>query len=263
MKALWIRVNESATKRFSLFLTICILSLRINAATGYQLLDSANSAYSKKEFSKAVTLYEKILAQGTEAPELYFNLGNAWFKNNNMPKAILNYERARRLKPDDEATLVNLKMANSRIVDKMEEGPQHFITGWRIRFLNLFSEKIWSLGSIVLFLSGLCLLLVYFVSRRVWLRQLSFVCFLIFLGLSGFTGLTAWNKNALSQTHQEAIVMAPNVSAKGSPDDKGTDLFILHEGTKVFLLQNNAGWSEIKLPNGNTGWLPQSAFEVI
>jgi tetratricopeptide (TPR) repeat protein len=259
----WSIENKSAMKRFDLFLILFTLTLKISAGTDYQLLDSANSAYSKKEYSKAVTLYEKVLAQGTEAPELYFNLGNAWFKTNNMPKAILNYERARRLKPDDEATLVNLKMANARIADKIEEGPQHFITGWKIRFLNLFSERIWSMGSIVLFVFCLCLLLVYFVSRRVWLRQLSFVCFLLFLGLSAFTCLTAWNKNELSLTHSEAIVMAPNVSAKGSPDEKGTDLFILHEGTKVFLIQKNDGWTEIKLTNGNTGWLPRSAFEVI
>jgi tetratricopeptide (TPR) repeat protein len=250
-------------RRLNVCLLLFMLAVRLNAATPYQLVDSANTAYAKKEFAKAAGLYEKVLAQGSEAPELYYNLGNAWFKCNNMPRAILNYERAKRLKPDDEARAVNLKMANARIVDKVEEAPQHFISGWKIRLLNVFSEKTWSLGSIVLFIACLFFLLIYFVSARVWIRQLSLVCFVLVLGSSVSTAAAAWNKNALAETHEEAIVMAPNISAKGSPDEKGTDLFILHEGTKVYLIQNSAGWTEIKLANGNTGWLPQSAFEPI
>ncbi len=246
-----------------LLLLSFIATLRANAGSVLQTIDSANNAYSKKEYPLAVALYSKVLARGTEAPEIYFNLGNAWFKSKNVPMAILNYERAKRLKPEDEATESNLKIANAQIVDKVEEGPVHFISGWKSRFLHVFSEKTWSIICIAAFVTCLFFLLIYFVGRQVWARQISFVLSGLLLVFSVFAYYTASARYSISQTHEAGIVISPNVSAKGSPDEKGTDLFILHEGTKIFLIQNNTGWSEVKLANGNTGWLPRSSFEII
>jgi tetratricopeptide (TPR) repeat protein len=244
-------------------LFVCFDFVGAYAGNDRAVMDSGNIAYAQKDFSQAITMYEKILEDNYESPALYYNLGNAYFKSNNMPKAILNYERARKLQPADEDLEVNLKLANQQITDKVEGTETHFLDKWKARFLNLCLEQTWcywSIGGFVIFLG---LIVFYLCSSRISIRQLTFagavLCFL--LSLSTF--FVARSKYTASVTHREAIVMAPNITAKGSPDEKGTDLFILHEGTKVELIQTSAGWSEIRLGNGHTGWLPKGTFEVI
>jgi tetratricopeptide (TPR) repeat protein len=242
---------------------ICFASAGANAGNTQALMDSANTAYAHKDYSRAVVLYEQILADGFEGPALYYNLGNAYFKSNNIPRAILNYERSKKLQPADEDLEMNLKLANLQITDKVEGSETHFLDKWETRFLNLCLEKTWCYWSIGGFVAFLGLIVFYLSSSRTGIRQLTFagaaLCFL----LSISTFFIARSKYTASVTHREAIVMAPNITAKGSPDEKGTDLFILHEGTKIQLIQTSAGWSEVRLGNGHTGWLPKEAFEVI
>jgi tetratricopeptide (TPR) repeat protein len=149
---------------FLLFFITC--SLSVNAGNSSPLLDSANIAYAKKDFTRAISLYEKELSLDQEAPELYYNLGNAYFKNNNIPMAILNYERAKKLKPEDEDLEVNLKLANQQIADKMDGAEIHFLSVWKNRMLNTCSERAWSLWSIGAWVAGIAFLSLYFLSSR-------------------------------------------------------------------------------------------------
>ncbi|MFI5151246.1 MAG: tetratricopeptide repeat protein [Bacteroidia bacterium] len=236
--------------------------------TGYcckagNAFDSANAAYTGRNYQEALRYYEKIAGQGLEAPELDYNMGNTYLKMKNAPKAILHFERALRQRPDDEDIRFNLRIANNLITDKTEDKPEHMLETWKNHLFNLLSEKNWALAGIACFVTGLALMLIYIISARVRIRQLALglsACILIICaGLS----FIAWRKARAEDRHTEAVVMSPNVTAKGSPDEKGTDLFILHEGTKVILLQKNGNWTEIKLMNGTTGWLPDSVFEII
>jgi tetratricopeptide (TPR) repeat protein len=248
-----------------LFAFFCFLFLSINLFAGAEkaLLDSANKAYSKKNYPASIAFYEKVLAKNVEAPEIYYNLGNAYFKNRNLPLAILNYERAKKRKPEDEDIAFNLKMANQLIADKIESPEIHFLSAQRSRLLNTCTEKTWSLYSLGSWMIFLCLLMIYFVSGRTGIRQLSLGFSLLFLLLSLSTFFLARECFKDSVKQEEAIILAPNITAKGSPDNKGTDLFILHEGSKVTLLQSSGEWYEIRLNNGHSGWLPKTALETI
>ncbi|HXC06610.1 MAG TPA: tetratricopeptide repeat protein, partial [Bacteroidia bacterium] len=124
-------------------------------------LDSGNAAYARKAYALAIQEYEQISKDGKEAPELYYNLGNAYLKNRNIPMAILNYERALREKPDDEDIRFNLKIANSQIADKVEEKPEHVLLSWKHKVLGWMSESAWCLSGIVCFLVFLGLLAWY------------------------------------------------------------------------------------------------------
>jgi tetratricopeptide (TPR) repeat protein len=246
-----------------LFFLLLLAPVRSEAATNQVLIDSAKQAYAHKEFKKAITFYEQVLAADQESPVVYYNLGNAYYKSNNMPKAILNYERAKRLLPEEEDVDFNLRMANQQITDKVEDTEIHYLEKWEARILNLFSEEGWCIGCFIAFSICLGFVVLYICSSRIWLRQLSFglATLGILVAVSAF--ILARGKYYAGITHETAIIMTPNITTKGSPDEKGTDLFILHEGTKVQLLQSSGGWREIKLSNGHTGWLPLSAFEII
>ncbi len=248
-----------------LFALFCFLFISINLFAGAEkaLLDSANKAYSKKNYAAAINFYEKVLSQNIEAPEIYYNLGNAYFKNRNLPLAILNYERAKKRKPEDEDIVFNLKMANQLIADKIDTPEVHFLSAKRSLLLNVCTEKTWSLYSLGSWMIFLCLLTIYFVSGRIGIRQLSLGFSLLLLQVSLSTFFLARECFKDSVRQEEAIILASNITAKGSPDNKGTDLFILHEGSKVTLLQSSGGWYEVKLNNGHSGWLPKTALEII
>jgi tetratricopeptide (TPR) repeat protein len=250
-------------KKFSFALVVFSLFFKICQGNGKNLLDSANLAYAQKKYSYAITLYEGTMKKGLIAPELYFNLGNAYYKSKNIPKAILNYERAKKIEPDDEDININLKIANSQITDRIESPKEEIINIWKRRFFGLSTERGWSFYSIGFFIICIGLILLYLVSPQILIRQISFILACTFLLLSISTSLIAWNRCSSDALHTEAIILAPNITAKGSPDEKGTDLFILHEGAKVTLLQTNGSWKEVRLANGAAGWLPESALEAI
>lgn len=247
--------------RFFLFLLLISSFSVMEAAT--PLLDSASAAYSKGEYTKAAKFYETILAGGQEAAEIYFNLGNAYYKSNNIALAILNYERAVKLDPDNEDYIFNLKLANQRIEDKIDSAPQLFLAEWKNGIVSLMTEKGWSQLCIALIILSLALFVLFISAQQRGLKQLGFFggFVLIILSISAF--FIAKHKYYLTLNGKEAIITAPSITVTGSPNEKGTKLFILHEGTKVSVTQEDADWVEIKIANGNTGWVKNSQLEKI
>ena len=240
----------------------CFSPLHAWGANPSIILDSAHKAYSEKNYVRSLGLYQKLDSLGLEAPELYYDLANAYYKTGNIPMAILNYERANKLKPDDPDILFNLNLANQHIVDKTNSMPIHFLSKLKHKLLNLLPEKIWSGLSLFFFLSFLFALTLFF-SYKIYSRPPTLICALVLL-LAGITaGTFAYGRVNAARSHDEVILVRPSITVKGSPDQKGTDLFILHEGIKVIILQNLSGWSEIQLSNGNTGWLPSDSFIAI
>jgi tetratricopeptide (TPR) repeat protein len=227
------------------------------------VLDTANSAYSKGDYAKAAKLYESIVSSGLVAPELYFNLGNAYYKSNNTALAILNYERALKLEPGNEDFIFNLRLANLRIEDKIDTAPPLFLAQWKNSLLSLMTEKGWSQLCIVMLIIALILLGVYITLPQRGLKQLGFfggitcviLCIIIFF--------VAQNKYQLTINSNEAIITAPATTVTGSPNEKGTKLFIIHEGTKVNITQEDTNWVEIKIANGNTGWIKKEQLQTI
>lgn len=242
------------------FISFC-LSTKANQANA--LWDSANTAYSQANYSKAVALYDSILKSGMVAPEVYYNIGNAYYKSNNLAKAILNYERAVKIDPANEDFIFNLKLANQKIEDKIDAAPQLFLTQWKNAIVDLMSESGWSKWCIITLVVALGLLGVFIVSQKSILKQLGFFGAVMFFVISLSSLFIAKHKYTITVNGSEAIITAASTTITAAPTEKGTKLFILHEGTKVSVTEESDAWYEIKIANGNTGWIKKTQLEKI
>ncbi len=252
--------------RLQLFLLIsgfCLLISGLFAQEPKSMIAEGNKAYSDGLYLDAVSLYQQVAESGFEAPELYYNLGNSYFKLNDFPHAILWYERARRLDPGNEDIDYNLNVANSKIADKIDPLPELFYIRWYRSVLNLFPVKTWAIQTIVYFILTLVAISLYFISRRLFLRKTGFWAAILFLLLTLFTLLFSVSGYHRMKTLHEAIVFDPTITVKSSPDEKSIDLFVIHEGTKVQLLDKIGEWYEVRIANGSVGWLPEEALEEI
>ena len=227
------------------------------------LFNQANLHYKNNEFEAAIEKYEQILSDGYESSELYFNLGNAYYKIQNIGRSILNYERAKLFDPTNEDIQFNLELANSLIVDKIEEIPPFPIKIWFKRFVQLYSSNAWAIISMLSFIICLAVLLLYFFSKSISIKKISFwtSVLLLFLSISAFS-FSNKNKKILTNRNS-AIILSPSVTAKSTPDINGSELFVIHEGLKVEIVDILGEWSEIKLSDGNKGWVRISEIERI
>lgn len=233
------------------------------AQNNEQLLDSANQAYVQNKYDKAIQSYEKIVESGYESAQLYYNLGNAYFKTNKIAYAILNYERAKKLAPIDEDIAFNLRLANQKIVDKIEGVPSLFLMEWKNDFFNSLTEKQWAICCIISFVLSLCLVALYLFGKTLLQRQLGFGFSILFFVLTISCFFIANHQRKSVENRSEAIVVSPSVTVTGSPDENGTKMFVLHEGTKVNIIDVQGNWIEIKILNGNVGWMKKHALETI
>lgn len=223
----------------------------------------ANKAYTDGFYANAVELYKSVIASGFESPDLYYNLGNACFKQNDFASSILYYEKAHKLDPGNEDVNFNLRIANTKITDKIEPIPELFYKRWYRKLIESFSVDKWSEMALACLIAGLIAILLYFISKQLLLRKAGFWLGIIFVFLSFFSFLFAWQNYDEIMHRKEAIIFAPTVTIKSSPDEKSIDLFVLHEGTKVELIDNIGTWYEIRIANGSVGWLIASSVEKI
>jgi tetratricopeptide (TPR) repeat protein len=246
-----------------LFNTIFVLLFAFTLHAQEDLLQKANELYTKEHFKEAIDSYNQILMTNMESAEVYYNLGNAYFKTDQFPKAILNYERAKLLSPDDEDINFNLQVANQHVVDAIQELPGIFITRWWNSLINSQTTDAWAVISIVTFVLFLILAGLYFFARVVNLRRIAFWSAWIVFGVSMLTWSFAATQKSRLVDHHYAIVMAPTVTVKSSPSEKGTNLFVVHEGLKVRVTDKLGNWLEVRLADGNKGWLLTESIERI
>lgn len=227
------------------------------------VFDSANVSYSKGDFEKAIEQYEDLVESNTVSFEVYFNLANAYYKTKTIGLAILNYEKAKKLNPNDEDLIINLKLANQKAEDKIDAAPQLFLAEWKNGIVDLFDEKNWSVLCILLFAVSLFLIGLYIVSQNNTLKKLGFFTGIVLLIATIFIFFIAQNKYELTKNSSNAIVISGTATITGSPNEKGTKLFILHEGTKVIITEEQNEWTEIKIANGNVGWIKSNLIAKI
>lgn len=242
---------------------IFFFSLQLFAQSNDSIIAKANKSYSQGNYQESIELYEQVLEGDYEAPQLYYNLGNSFFKTNNIPAAILNYERAKRLSPNDEDILFNLKLANLKTVDKTETIPPLFFKSWWNDLANMFSGDRWAIYTITSFWICIILIWAFVISKKTALRKLSFGLSAIFLVLTILSLTFAYQKYRDVHSQDEAIVFSVSVIVKSSPDENGTDLFLLHEGTKVMIMDEIGEWNKIMLSDGSVGWLRKETVEII
>ncbi len=220
-----------------------------------QLADKAAKSYNNMQFTDAITQYEKIIASGYESYSLYYNLGNAYFRNNEQAQAILNYEKALKIAPNSEDIQHNIEVVNSKLTDKVETIPELFYVRWWKQLLNLMDIDTQSILNIVLFTLGLSLIAVYIAANNLAVRKISFWTGITLLFFFGVGSISASERNHYLTEQHEAIVFTQTVNIKSSPDENSKDIFVLHEGTKVKLLDVVANWQEIRISNGSVGWI--------
>ncbi|MBP3679154.1 MAG: tetratricopeptide repeat protein [Bacteroidaceae bacterium] len=224
----------------------------------------ADSAYVNNDFAKAAELYESILNNEGESADIYYNLGNSYYKMDNIAKAILNYKRALLLNPADNDIQFNLELAQSKTIDKVVPMSEFFFVTWTKSLTNIMSERGWAQTGIITFIIALVALAVYFFNKRIVLKKIGFISAIAFLFFCILANIFASTQKADLQNHSNAIIMAPSITVKSTPNDNGTELFILHEGRKVIIKDNTMKeWKEIQLEDGNAGWVPAQAIEII
>ncbi len=223
----------------------------------------ANKAYNHRLYDSAANNYQRILQQGKVSATLYYNLGNAYYKDNNVPLAILYYEKAKKLAPNDADINYNLSIANTMIVDKIDKIPELFFKKWWHYFYNLFNADVWAMLSIISFAVLVAFLGLFILGGGRKTKRIAFFFGLLFLFTSAVSFGLASQKYYYTKQHSEAIIFTPTITAKSSPSDSAVDLFVIHEGTKVSVLDKVDNWVKIKISNGSIGWLPSKSLKEI
>ena len=227
----------------------------------------ADVAYNNKDYAESIQLYEEQIAQNKlsnqESSQLYYNLGNAYFRNNQIAKAIVNFERALLLEPGDSDIKHNLRFAKTRIEDKIDSADSFFVNQWIRSIQNLYSANTWATIGIVLFILLIIAIGSYMISVRLTLRKISFYTGIILLSLVIIANVFAFKQKNKIANRSTAIVMSASVSVYTSPDVHSQELFRLHEGAKVKIKRQEDRWIEITIANGSVGWLQKKNVETI
>ncbi|MDR0832729.1 MAG: BatD family protein [Candidatus Symbiothrix sp.] len=240
--------------------TILLLVLSL---TAFAQIEQGNEAYTAGDYEQAVQRYETALATNGESAAVYYNLGNAYYRLNKVAPAILNYERALLLNPSDKDTRFNLEMAKLKTVDKIDNFGNFFLFEWWNSVQNLRTSDQWGVPGIVFFVLFLVCLAVYFFSRKISYKKIAFFTGLAALILCLFANIFAYNQQQKLTNKDTAIIFAATTTIKSAPDTSGTDLFILHEGTKVKITNQLGNWREIETADGNKGWIQTNEIKVI
>ena len=259
MKRRGTRKEERGTMTILLLLALLLTPQLLHAATKAE----ADSAYTRGEFQEAIKGYESLLKKGASA-ELYYNLGNAYYRTENITRAVLNYERALQLSPGDADIRFNLQIARSKTIDKIVPESEMFFVTWYRSLVNIMSVDGWGRTALVSLALVIILFLVYLFSARVWMQKVGFFGGFALLLLFALSNFFAWQQRNNLLYRKSAIVVVSSVTVKSTPAQNGTDLFILHEGTKVDITDGSMkDWREIRLADGKKGWIESKKLEVI
>lgn len=262
------RIEETMKKRkksAAATATVLLLALMVWLPSDAGAITKANadSAYARQQYQQAIKDYEELLHDGVSA-ELYYNLGNAYYRTDNITRAVLNYERALLLSPGDGDIRFNLQMARSKTIDKITPESEMFFVTWYHALVNIMSVDGWARTALVSFALAIVLALAYLFSARIWVRKVGFFGGLAFIAVFILANLFAYQQRQELVNRTGAIIISSAVPVKSTPSKSGTDLFILHEGTKVEITDGTMrGWKEIRVADGKEGWIETSKIEII
>ena len=258
------KIEGSMKKRRTAAKATVLLLLLFLPLSGHAVTKAeADSAYIRGQYQQAIKDYEMLLKQGASA-DLYYNLGNAYYRSENITRAVLNYERALLLSPGDRDVRFNLQIARAKTIDKIVPESEMFFFTWYRSLVNLMSVDAWAWTALIALALLIVLLLVYLFSDRIWLRKVGFFGGFVLLILFALSNLFAWQQKQDLLFRKGAIVISPSVTVKSTPAKNGTDLFILHEGTKVSITDGTMkGWMGIRIADGKEGWIESNMIEEI
>ena len=248
------------------FIALLLMPFSMNAQADYpdSLWNAANQAYADGRWNDAIDNYEMISGASLESAALWCNLGDAYYRINNVSKAILCYERAIKVDPSYEDARFNLDFLNAMIQDRIDPVPELILKTWMRKVSNMLDSNAWAVCFLVLLALTLAMVLVFLLAPGVAGRRVGFFTAVAALLLAiAALSFSLWQKNEYMKT-DSAIVMRPVSSVKSSPSyESAKDLFVLHEGTKVRIIDSVGSWNNIELADGRQGWIPSSDIEKI
>ena len=254
-------------KIFAIFLllsSVFAVSVSAQNESVSALLAKADSAYIDADYMSAIEIYSKVVETEGVSATLYMNLGNAYMKVDEIAKAILCYERAFLIDPSDADVKFNLELARTKIVDKVSIVNELFIVTWMKRLVSVMDIQGWSILTIFLFVLAMAAFIAYILSKKMTIRKIYFYFGVVWFVFYIFTFIFATTQKSELENRDHAIIMQPSVTVKSTPSASGTDLFIIHEGRKVKVLDNSMKeWVEIELEDGNKGWVQTEVMEII
>ena len=225
--------------------------------------NNADTEYQKGNYQQAIRDYEEILKNG-ESAEIYFNLGNAYYRTDNITKAVLNYERARLLSPGDDDINFNLQFARSKTIDKITPESEMFFVTWYKSLVNFTSVDNWAKTGILCIVMALLLVLLYLFGPQLMLRKIGFFGGLAFFVIFLLSNLFAFQQKQALDNRTGAIIISPSVNIKKTPAKNSADQFVLHEGTRVDIIDKGmTDWRCIRVGDGREGWIETKAIEEI
>ena len=226
-------------------------------------LKDAEKAYDSKNFKISIHHYQKLINEGYKSYQLYFNLGNSYYRNNELGKAIYYYELASKSNPADDDIKINLAIATSKTIDKVNSKENFFITAIKTNILLSFSTFTWSIFTISFISLASILFFIFINSNNILIKRISFIgtcfCFILFT-LSYFLGYTSLKSKS---ENKFAIITSKEIKILNEPTISGISKFNLHEGTKIRIVENKGEWILIKLDNGNEGWINTTDVGII
>lgn len=224
----------------------------------------ADSAYAEADYATAIHIYEQLVATHGESAAVYYNLGGAYYKMDEIARSILNYERALLIDPSNADVKFNLELARSKAVDKNALMNELFFVRWYRGFAAIMSADGWSKVAILCFIILISCLTLFIFSKKHKTKKIIFTFALLSLLCTILANVIASGQTAKLVHRESAIIMEPSVTVRSTPSANGTELFILHEGKKVKIKDDSMkAWKEIELEDGNIGWLPAEAIERI
>lgn len=236
------------------YILITLLSFA-NAFASDSLQVKAEKCYTAKNYKGAIEAYNSYIKQGYTSYKLYYNIGNAYYKNNEIGKAIYHYELANKLNPNNADVKNNLRIANEKTIDKIESKENFFLGAIKSGLVNYFTTNGWAWLSIVSLVICLGCAFLFFVTSSISIKRFGFlisiICLVLFISsmVLGFSALHSKQQIsfAIITTRESKIIEEPNLASKSK--------FSLHDGTKVSVIESNDTWTNIKLENGNEGWV--------
>ena len=241
-----------------LLLAGCLLNA--NAQPAAELFAQANQLYKANEYRQAAADYEQLISQGYHTAEVFYNLGNCYYKIDSTGACILNFERALKLSPKDEDIIHNLKLAQLKAIDNQQPVPQLAIITWWNNFITFRNSQGWGLLALLLVWASF---LVFAVALLMGRKKILNAMGLLLLLASGSALALAFHQRSWEQSSQMAILMASTSFVKSAPDANASDLFMLHEGARLEILDQVGEWNKIRLEDGKVGWIEKESFEKI
>lgn len=241
---------------------LSVLPVSAQSGSAY-FFEQGNTSYRANDFAKALEWYNKILDTGYTGSALYYNIGNCYFKLEQVGPAILYYEKALRLDPGDEEIRFNLDLANSKVIDRIQQPPKLFIYRWWDSLVEAFS-----LGQLTFITAAFFFLFVALYAVKLlfadrlpeWLIRYGVITLIILTAISALLLFTGANHYG---SERDAIVLAPRVNVLSAPGEQGNEVFVLHEGVKVWRSEQRGDWVRIELPDGKSGWIEASKIGIV